>query len=174
MSAVGYPIAQLTDADIGFLGAYFNDEGINPMEDEFFTPMCSESQAILRVAQRWGPDLAVSLHSHEVVPKILRPPYVPRMAQDAVRALGNRLYDKLRERNLPTAEVEWSTCLDEGTAEDRQSLDIVSALYHISGATPFVFECPHDLREKCQVSFEQILEIQFGLYEAMLEFVLKR
>lgn len=164
----------ITDAEIGFLGAYFNDEGINPMEDELFAPMGPESQAILRVAQRWGPDLAVSLHSHDGAPKTHRPPYVPRTAQDAVWALSNRLYDKLRERNLPVEEIDWKTCLDEGTVEDRQSLDIVSALYHISGAASFVFECPHGLREKCPVSFEQILEIQFELYEAMLEFVLRR
>ena len=75
---------------------------------------------------------------------------------------------------VPAEEIDWKTCLDEGTAEDRNSLDLAVAIHHISGAASFVFECPHGLREKCQVSFEQILEIQFGLYEAMLEFVLRR
>ena len=29
--------------NIGFLGCYFNDAGINPMHDEFFAPMSPEA-----------------------------------------------------------------------------------------------------------------------------------
>ncbi len=47
--------------DVGFLGCYFNDKGINPMHDEFFAPMGPEAPAILKVAREEGPDLAVSL-----------------------------------------------------------------------------------------------------------------
>ncbi len=49
--------------------------------------------------------------------------------------------------------------------------NLVSALYHISGATPFTFECPHGIADKkaCKVTLEDILDIQLILYEAMLE-----
>jgi hypothetical protein len=46
--------------------------------------------------------------------------------------------------------------------------NLTSALYHISGAGSFTFECPHGLKDGCRVSFEQILDIQLSLYEAML------
>ncbi|HZN57314.1 MAG TPA: M14 family zinc carboxypeptidase, partial [Planctomycetota bacterium] len=37
--------------DVGILGAYFNDDGINLMHDDFFSPMAEETKALLRVAR---------------------------------------------------------------------------------------------------------------------------
>ncbi|KPL10094.1 MAG: hypothetical protein AMS26_21940, partial [Bacteroides sp. SM23_62] len=51
--------------NVGILGAYFNDDGINPMHDEFFSPMAAETAAILEIARTEAPDMTVSLHSHE-------------------------------------------------------------------------------------------------------------
>ena len=52
------------------------------MHDEFFAPLGPEAPAILRVAIREGPDLAVSLHSHQSAPAVLRPAYVPLEQQE--------------------------------------------------------------------------------------------
>jgi hypothetical protein len=91
----------LLGENVGFVGCYFNEAGINPMHDEFFFPMGPEAPAILRVAQAEGPDLAVSLHSHENKPALLRPAYVPTETQEDVRALAERCYALLAERDLP-------------------------------------------------------------------------
>ena len=50
------------------------------------------------------------------------------------------------------------------------SLNLTSALYHVSGASAFTFECPHGLvgDRMCKVGLEEILDIQLTLYEAML------
>ena len=151
--------------DVGFLGCYFNDKGINPMHDEFFDPMGPEAPAILKVAAEEGPDLAVSLHSHESKPAVLRPAYVTVEIQQDVRSLAERCYGILAERVLPHAglfEVE-----SEG-GDNPSPFNLTSALYHVSGASSFTFECPHGLKEGCRVSFDQILDIQLSLYEAML------
>ena len=84
--------------NIGFLGCYFNDRGVNPMHDEFFDPMGPEAPAILKVAAREGPDLAVSLHSHENKPAVLRPAYVTEEVQQDIRLLAERCYGLLAER----------------------------------------------------------------------------
>jgi hypothetical protein len=54
------------------------------------------------------------------------------------------------------------------------SFNLVSPLYHISGATSFTFECPHGIDDPrgCRVSLEQILEIRLTLYEAMMQLAL--
>ena len=54
------------------------------------------------------------------------------------------------------------------------AFNLSSALYHISGANAFTFECPHGLTNAsaCHVSLEQILDIQLTLYEAMMRFAL--
>jgi len=151
--------------DVGFLGCYFDDKGINPMHDEFFAPMGPESPAILKVAAEEGPDLAVSLHSHENKPTVLRPAYVTTEIQEDVRSLSERCYGILAERGLPHGDLFEVT--SEG-GKNPSPFNLTSALYHVSGASSFTFECPHGLKDGCRVSFEQILDIQLSLYEAML------
>jgi hypothetical protein len=151
--------------DVGFLGCYFNDKGINPMHDEFFAPMGSEAPAILKVAAAEGPDLAVSLHSHENKPAVLRPAYVTEEAQQDIRSLAERCYSLLAERGLPHGGL---FDINSEGGKNPSPFNLTSALYHISGASSFTFECPHGLKDGHQVDFEQILDIQLSLYEAML------
>lgn len=149
----------------GFLGCYFNDEGVNPMHDEFFDPMGPEAPAILEVARKEGADLAVSLHSHASNPALLRPAYVPTEVQEEIRLLARRCYELLADRDLPYGSL--LTVRSEG-GKNPSSFNLTSAMYHVSGAGSFTFECPHGLTEGCQVNVEQILDIQLTLYEAMM------
>lgn len=151
--------------DLGFLGCYFNDRGINPMHDEFFAPMGPESAAFLKIAREEGPDLVVSLHSHESNPSVLRPAYVPTEIQQDTLSLAQECYALLRERQLP---VGWLFKVGPEGGKNPESFNLTSALYHISGASSFTFECPHGIRGNCEVTFNQILDIQLSLYETML------
>jgi len=158
--------------NVKFLGCYFNDAGINPMHDEFFAPMGPEAPAILKVAMEEGPDLAVSLHSHEAAPSVLRPAYLPLDKQESVRTFAEACYALLKGRGLPhgglpTAEAE--------RGNPPAPFNLTSALYHVSGATSFTFECPHGLADEnaCHVTLEQILDIQLTLYEAMMKWVVE-
>jgi hypothetical protein len=150
----------------GFLGCYFNDAGINPMHDEFFAPMSPEAPAILKVAREEGPDLAVSFHSHGSNPAILRPAYVTTEIQEDIRALAEEYYVLMAERSLPHANP--FTVRGEG-GKNPSPFNLTSALYHVSGASSFTFECPHGLTSGCQVTLEQILDIQLTLHEAMIQ-----
>lgn len=155
----------MTSDNVGFLGCYFDDAGINPMHDEFFAPMGPEAPAILKIAREEGPDLVVSLHSHESTPALLRPAYVPAEVQADVRSLAQEYYALLDQRHLPhdsPFEVQ-----PEG-GKNPSAFNLTSALHHISGAASFTFECPHGLSDGCKVTLEQILDIQLTLYEAML------
>lgn len=156
-----------TGPEIGFLGCYFNDAGINPMHDEFFAPMGPEAPAILKVAMREGPDVSVCLHSHEGAPAVLRPAYVPLEEQERVIELARRFYGLLDQRSLPHAKP-FQAQPERGPRP--ASFNLVSAVHHASGAESFTFECPHGIADPkaCQVSLEQILDIQLTLYEAIL------
>jgi hypothetical protein len=92
--------------------------------------------------------------------------------QQRVIALAERSYALLAARGLPhgkpfTAQAE--------SGPRPASFNLVSALYHVSGATSFTFECPHGIDDPkaCQVNLEQILDIQLTLYEAMMQFALE-
>jgi len=163
----------MAGGNVGFLGCYFNDDGVNPMHDEFFAPMGPEAPAILKVARDEGPDLAVSLHSHESTPALLRPAYVTEEIQQDVRTLAEKCYALLDKRGLPH-QKPFSIAAEGGKNPD--PFNLASALYHISGAVSFTFECPHGLTNEkaCRVSAEQILDIQLTLYEAMLRHAIEK
>lgn len=46
----------------GFLGGYFNDNGVNIVHDNFFFPMAEETKALLKVADEYVPDISLHLH----------------------------------------------------------------------------------------------------------------
>ena len=157
--------------DVGFLGCYFNDAGVNPMHDEFMAPMGPEAPAILRVAAGEGPDLCVSLHAHESAPAVLRTAFTPLPMQERVRRLAEALNVLLKQRDLPPAGVP--------TAEPEQGefgapFNLVSALHHVSGAVTFTFECPHGLADAtaCHLDMEGILDLQLAMQETMMQSVL--
>jgi len=159
--------------EIGWMGCYFNDAGINPMHDEFFAPMGPEAPAILRVAMEEGPDLAVSLHSHGSSPVVLRPAYVPMEIQAEMRSLAERFNALMAERSLPHGGLFDPT---PENGEHPAPFNLTSAIYHISGAAVFTFECPHGIADDkmCQVTYQEILDIQLGLYEAMMRHAIER
>jgi hypothetical protein len=155
----------MTGDNVGFLGCYFNNAGINPMHDEFFAPMGPEAAAFLKVAREEGPDLVVSLHSHESRPIVLRPAYLPAEVQQDVQSLARECYALMGKRNLPHDEP-FKVAIEGG--KHPEPFNLTCALYHVSGAGSFTFECPHGIQGACQVTPEQILDIQLTLYEAML------
>jgi hypothetical protein len=157
--------------EVGFMGCYFNDAGVNPMHDEFFAPMSAEAPAILKVARDEGPDLAVSLHSHGNPPAVERPAYVPLETQEQARAVAETVYALLEKRALPHGSPPG---VQSESGKTPAPFNLTSAVYHSSGAAAFTFECAHGLAgpKMCQVSLEQILDIQLTLYEGMLRFAL--
>jgi hypothetical protein len=48
-------IHPMRGAAVGTLGAYFNDDGINLMHDEWFDPMAAETRAYLKLAREEAP-----------------------------------------------------------------------------------------------------------------------
>ncbi len=178
----GWPLAKSLHpmkGDVGILGAYFNDDGINLMHDDFFDPMAKETKAILDLAKSEVPDMTVSLHSHENPPRILAAAYEPWFMKERLDTLIRQVNQRFKNAGLAFTNEDW---LSGPSVEDRQfppktSFNLVSALHHASGTMAFTFECPHGtLREgdaKPIVSYDDILDIQLNLYDEMLDYLLK-
>lgn len=167
---IGWPDAKqqhpMTD-DVGFLGCYFNDDGVNPMHDEFFDPMGPEAPVILETVRREAPDVTVSLHSHGYAPTFHRPKYVPLAVQADSRAIHRAYNALLAECDVPRLN------LHDVAGESGRPVpyfNLVSAAYHVSGTTGVLHECPHGLIDEgmCDLSHERILDVQLALYEAVL------
>ena len=104
---------------------------------------------------------------------MLRPAYLPLEVQEQVRSFAQSFYRLLDERGLP--HVARAPKVQPESGEVPAAFNLTSAVYHASGAASFTFEGPHGLADAkyCLVSFDQILDIQLTLYEAMLRFALE-
>ncbi len=160
--------------DVGILGSYFNDDGVNPMHDDFFLPMAKETEAILRLARDEAPDMAVSLHSHESPPVVLQSSYVPIFMKKRIEDLSGQLRRRYAREGLPYGSVLAPRVEDEEPGPT-SSFNLTSALHHVSGAMAFTFECSHGSTGKrgTAVTHEQVLDVQLVLYDEMLRYVLE-
>ncbi len=180
-SSWGWPQAKSLhpmEGNVGILGAYFNDNGINLMHDDFFSPMADETKAIMGIARAEAPDMTVSLHSMEEESRILHASYEPWFMKQRIEQLARQLNQRFREEGLPCYP---DNQMGEPSVEDKEfppqeSFNLISALHHISGTMAFTFECSHgcvsDQRPEPIVSYADILDTQLILYEEMLEYVM--
>ena len=170
--------------DVGILGSYFNDDGINIMHDEFFSPMAKETSAILDLARDEAPNLTVSLHSFQLISRILPVSYLPWYMKEEVQDLSRRVNQAYRSNNLPCYPDE---VFGEPSVEDRKfpavtPFNLTGALHHTSGSLVFTYECSHGsfssqpgIRDtNPNITFEDILDYQLILYETMLDYSLNQ
>lgn len=177
----GWPLAKSVHpmkGDVGILGAYFNDNGINIMQDEYFKPMAKETEAILEIARLEAPDITVSLHSHEHKPLILQPAYTAMFMKKRVYELAQNLNNRYEKAGLAFYPKEWfwTPKADDEEFPPKTTFNLISALHHISGTMAFTFECPHgSLSENDTnpiVNYNDILDIQLILYDEMFDYIL--
>ncbi len=182
-SSWGWPGAKSVHpmkGNVGILGAYFNDEGINMMHDDFFAPMAEETKAILELARSEAPDMTVSLHSHENKPRILQANYEPWFMKQRIDSLIRQLNQAYLDNGLPGVPDDWlgEPKVEDESAPPRASFNLISALHHVSGTMAFTFECSHGcISERFPepfVSYEDILDIQLILYDEILTYALEQ
>lgn len=159
--------------NVGVLGAYFNDAGINPMHDKFFDPMTQETKAVLDVARENAPDYIINLHSHGQPAAMIATEYVPWYCKEIESRFADRLMKHYAKKDLPGGRVP--TPSKDGESYPPPSFNLTSALHHVCGAVSMLFECPHGLKEDKypNVNHEQILDIQLILYEELLNFAVE-
>ncbi len=162
--------------DVGILGAYFNDNGVNIMHDEFFAPMAEETKAVLELTRTEAPDMVVSLHSHGSNPTIVGPSFVPVFMKERVQMFARRLEARFKKAGLPFGRV-FEVSPEDPKFPPTKYFNLVSAMHHASGAMAFTFECTHGAVSQAlslpKVDHEQILDIQLALFDEMLSDILE-
>lgn len=165
--------------NVGILGAYFNDDGINMMHDDWFSPMAAETEAILEIARSEAPDMTVSLHSHHQTSRILPASYVPWFMKMRIDTLTRRVNQRYASRGLPSLPEDWISLpgVEDETFPPNTSFNLISALHQVSGTMAFTFECSHGTvtpeEPEAKLSYSDILDIQLSLYEEMLDYILE-
>lgn len=154
----------------GFLGSYFNDDGINLMHDNFFKPWARETEALLGLADREAVDFHVSLHGGSNTPvHFPTVHYLLAFIQRKHQAFNLRMEEACRARGLPFVLVD-QTAVDE-SRQPYPSFNLSSAVHHACGGMSMTFESNMGLGAPgVKLTEEEILDSHFLLFEEMLRF----
>jgi hypothetical protein len=149
--------------DVGFLGGYFDDAGVNLMHDEWPDPMSATTSALCRLTRVEGPDLLLNLHSYEHAPGFLAISYVPMTVKQQVRAFAERCRDAFAAIGLPSHRLPDTD--PDGATGVPPALNLTSVFYHCGATLPLTFESPQGLSEGPDMfTYEQILDIHHTLF----------
>jgi Zinc carboxypeptidase len=151
-------------ADVGFLGGYHNDQGINIQCDDMFFPMAEETKAILRLAKLEAPDCVVNNHSHEQRGEFLIATYVPEKMKIRNKEIADRYLEVMKQEGVPPCTFE------REIMPEVWAIGLTAALYHVSGALAMTFEGPHGStdRPSFESTHEQILDTHLIMYRELI------
>lgn len=157
--------------DVGILGGYFDDAGVNLMHDEWPNPMSATTSALCRLVRDEAPDLLLNLHSYEHAPGFLPIAYVPMSVKKQIRTFAERCADAWAALGMPSNQVPGVD--PDGVEGTPPALNQTGLFYHCGAALPLTFESPHGLSDEPDpFSYGQILDIHHALFRVAAESLL--
>jgi len=160
-----HPIKSAVD----YLGAYYNDDGINMMHDNFFRPMAQETAALMQLCEDEAADCVILLHGgSNTYNAILQPPYCTREVGEKLHELSVRCRVAARQEGLDFA-VEPIPGIPSG--QTPPSFALPSAIHHICGGAAATFESCQNLIDwpGAHLDYGQIYRSHQILFEQMFE-----
>ena len=155
----------LPTAQIGHIGGYFNDHGVNLEYDWIHPDPQPETVALKRFYLEERPDAVLLSHTNAGSWVETPPPTIPDAFQHQVQRLSGQVRGRLVREGFGFPrfswihEPEWSgPMLTQG-----------AGVYHLCGALPFVVEFPCGSRPR-PFTFEQILDAGLTVMEEIYSF----
>jgi hypothetical protein len=156
----------------GILGSYYDDNGVNLMHDQFFTPFSTTTEALLRMVDIEGPDILLNLHSLRANPVIFSLRYVPVSVKEELAELTRLVYSNFEKEGIVSGSIP-STEPDGLMGQIPPSFNLNSAFYHAGAALPFTFEFPFgDPGFRVLYNHHSIMKIGEVLIDTCLEYLL--
>lgn len=155
-----------------FLGAYFNDDGINMMHDDFFGKKANETQFIFDAVDKYVPDFTVLLHGGTNVPNcILKPSYSPDAVKQNILELENNITLRCDEEGI-LCKLTPSDCGENNLTPS--SFNLVSALYQLCGEPCVTYESNQGLTncgEAVPLTYDEIYRSHIILFEEAIKHI---
>lgn len=156
-----------------FMGAYFNDDGVNLMHDDFFGKKAAETQLLFDAADEYSPDFTILLHGGaNTINCILKPSYAPKAVKEYVLKLEKEVERHCQNENIPYRVLP----LDTGENDEVPcSFNLSSALYHFIGEPCVVYESNQGLTGCGEeaMTHDEIYREHMILFEQTIRYVLK-
>ena len=155
----------------GIFGAYFDDNGVNLMHDEWHAPMSRTTAALLKLVSEEGPDMLLNLHTHGSPPCILQPAYVPMTAKQEVLAFARSCYARMDAEKIPHGRTPPARP-DGPTGTAPPSLNLTSMSHHAGAALAVTFEGSHGFKDaRVRYDYPTILKLHHVLFEAAADWL---
>lgn len=176
-SLCGWPeckkIHPIKDA-AGFLGGYYNDDGVNLMHDTFYHPMAKETQALLDLCADEMADYVIHLHGGgNIKGGMLPTDYATKECSDAIEALYQRCQAVGDREGL-----EFFHGVIPGVPQgvNPPPCNLVSATHHACGAVSACYESNEGILDEpgmnVRRTHEEILRMHEILFEELFKMAL--
>ncbi len=165
----------MTPDKVGHLGAYFNDQGVNPMHDAFPLMKAPENVALFELVDEERPDYILSLHGGtNTINSLTWPRYVAPYCVEFNARLSKAMTERGESRGIPFADIFAGKDLHAVNREDNHSFNLVSALHNFSGANVLLYESNQglDMPDTVSLTPDEIMESHGVLFQTLLEEVL--
>jgi len=161
--------------DIGILGGYFDDAGVNMMHDEWYSPMSPTTKALLELVGREGPDMLINLHSCEHDPGICPERYIPVSSKARLGQLVDEFIKAFHNHGLRYSENQESMLGEDGpVGRVPPPFNLNSMFFHAGADLCFVFESPHGIIENSnRYSYSDLLAINQLIISTACDYLLK-
>lgn len=156
----------------GFLGAYYNDDGVNLMHDDFFAPMAKETEILLSTADEFTPDATVLLHGGTNAPNmLLSPECVPFYFKQEVQNIALDLQRRCFENGLRGSYVK---PLDLSDGGEVVKMNAVTAVTLKCGELCVTYETNQGLAYGSLIlDYEEIYRHHMLLFAQMADYIQK-
>jgi hypothetical protein len=151
--------------DVGLLGAYFDDAGVNLMHDEWGGLMSAATRAILKVVREEAPDVVLNCHSQGPPPAVMRIAYAPQAVKERVAAFAESLYTRFDQVGIAHGPIP-EPRIDGPDGTCPPAMNLTGMFFHTGAAMPLTFEAPHGTKDKPVLfTYEQLLQMHHILFE---------
>ena len=159
---------------VAYLGAYFNDDGINMMHEDFFGQVSSGTRLVLDLCSREAPDFSILLHGGTNCPdNMIAPKYSSLNTKKEVHAL-----ELLMQEACLRAQVRYHVVgiQERENGEKAPSFNLTSAMHHCCGAPTVTFESNQGLADdgKTIYGYEEIYQGHMILFAETMRYCLKK
>ena len=173
----GYPECKMVHpikAVSGYLGAYFDDDGVNMMHENFFGPVSAGTRLILDICAEEAPDCSILLHGGTNSPNhMLAPNYASLNTKKEVFELSQQI-----EALCIKAGVRyWVQPLRENEKKEiPPSFNLPSAMHHCCGTPAVTFESNQGLVDDGDIicDYEEIYRAHFILFSQTMRYYLAK
>lgn len=153
----------------GFLGGYFNDDGINMMHEDYFGNVSKETMALFDVCRKEAPDVSVLLHGGGNTVNMLVPyKYTTMEALEESMAVSRRLKERSDKEG-----VRYQLRDTRGTND---GFTICCAMHHLCGGVVLTYESNQGLIDRGDVRYthEEIYQSHLLLFEEVAKHLLEK